>query len=64
MLVAVLERDRAGYVGIQVFSAVVAALIVVRHRSNIARILRGEEFSFGPGPRGRKEKEVRKEIED
>jgi len=70
ILVAALERDRAGYVGIQVVSALVAALIVVRHRSNIARLMRGEEFSFGPGPQGtkeekeEKEEKASKEIED
>jgi glycerol-3-phosphate acyltransferase PlsY len=57
LLVAGLEREAKGYVSVQVFAVLVATLIVVRHRSNIGRLLRGEEFSFGPGPRRKNAKE-------
>lgn len=52
--VAVLDRGRTdgAWPAVQAFSIAVALLIVVRHRSNIQRLLRGEELAPGRGARG------------
>jgi glycerol-3-phosphate acyltransferase PlsY len=48
VLVLILERGRedGGFVPVLVFAAGVAALILVRHRSNFRRLLRGEEIKL------------------
>jgi glycerol-3-phosphate acyltransferase PlsY len=47
--VAALERGRPGgaFGGILAFSIAMGLLILVRHRSNLARLLKGEELKFG-----------------
>jgi glycerol-3-phosphate acyltransferase PlsY len=47
--VACLERGRSGneLVAIEVFAAAMGLLILLRHRSNLLRLLRGEEHKFG-----------------
>ena len=46
---ACLECGRGGghHAGILVFAAAMGLLILVRHRSNLARLLKGEEHGFG-----------------
>jgi acyl phosphate:glycerol-3-phosphate acyltransferase len=45
--VLLLERAGDRFLVLLAFSAAVALLIIIRHRSNIARLLRGEELRFG-----------------
>jgi glycerol-3-phosphate acyltransferase PlsY len=50
-----LGRPFAEYAGLEIFAGLLAAAIVLRHRSNIARLLRGEEHGFrkpSPGSQG------------
>ena len=56
--VAVLKEGEASdsYVSVQVLTVACAVLITWRHRSNIARLLRGDEFRFRPAE-GNEEKE-------
>jgi glycerol-3-phosphate acyltransferase PlsY len=48
LLVVLLERDRSdgGFTTVLFFSVGVAVLILVRHRSNLRRLLKGEELKF------------------
>jgi glycerol-3-phosphate acyltransferase PlsY len=47
LALAVIERGRPGFGWILGFAAAMSVLVLVRHRSNIARLLRGEELKFG-----------------
>ena len=42
-------RARGGFAAIETFSVFLTALIFLRHRSNIARLLRGQELKFKEG---------------
>jgi glycerol-3-phosphate acyltransferase PlsY len=44
---AIVQRGQPGYLLVLSFAAAVSLLIIWRHRSNIARLWRGEEHSFG-----------------
>ncbi len=56
IVVFIIERNRPSGFGLLLgFTAGVSLLLILRHRSNLARLLRGEEHRFGvsrPGSRG------------
>ena len=58
------DPPSADHAAVQVFSIAVAALIFVRHRANIRRLLRGEEFGFRQSSSGTEGEAAREASEE